>query len=408
MTDHTPDSPRVLKCSGTADFLAALPQLAGFTASDSLFVLFFDGSRTREAMRVDLPPNDDPREATDLLEFLSHTIRTLGAEMGCSSPPAIAIMSELTFAECQGPPWLRLARRIERRLRRDRIYPRELCVRAPDAWVSYLDPTAPLRGRSLEEIELSPIAVEARQARQEVPSLANLGALPAPDPDRLARAARSLAELDAGAAAAARDLGDRAATRARVALVPEVTRELCSATGAFSPECAGRLAHVLAEPGSWWHVAMGVITRPEFPGELEREFGPLAHGRLPVDDPEPTGGRQIVYGCSMRSLFASVCPEFTERERISPLRSRLARALADAPEAARPGLFALSALVWWLCGNQTTANNQVDAALEVDPAHEISLMVRRLVAVSVVAQRRGLPLPQLSGRESRLPRAAVS
>ncbi|MHA3683600.1 DUF4192 family protein [Leucobacter sp. HY1908] len=393
MTNHTATSPQVLKCSGTADFLAALPQLAGFTASHSIFVLFFDGARTREAMRVDLPAGDDPHETADLLEFLSYAIRSFGTASGHASAPAIAIMSDQTFAECSGPPWQRLARRIERRLKRDRIYPRELCVQAPDGWVSFLDPAAPRSGRSLTEITGSPVAAATCPEHARVPSLAELGALPPPDPDRMQRAAATLARLDHEAEARGRALGALAAQRTRVSLAPDATRALRSPSTPLSPEDTGVLAHVLAEPGSWWHVSMGVITRPEFPAQLEREFGLLTDGRLPVDDP-PTArseGVLVAPNCSMLSLFASVGPEFTERDRLAPLRPRLARALADLPAVARPGVFALSALVWWLCGNQTTANNQVDAALELAPGHDVARMVRKLVAVPVLARQMVTP-----------------
>lgn len=435
MTDHSsdanPDSTRVLKCSGTADFLAALPQLAGFTATHSIFVLFFEGSRTREAMRVDLPPDDDPREAADLLEFLSHTIRSFSVNSGRTAAPAIAIMSEQTFADCDGPPWLRLARRIERRLRRDRIYPRELCVRAPDGWVSYLDQAAPRSGRSLDEIERSPIAVAARMARQLVPTLAELGALPPIDPDRVARATSELATLDRSALVASQragqregqdagqapDLGPVVSARSRVALAPVAARELQDVRSDLSPEAAGRIAHVASDVQGWWHLAMGMITRPEFPGELERDLGERVLSELPVTNanlaargdlfgaaPGAAGGPSI----SMAGILAAICPEFTERERLSPVRGRLARTLADLPTVARPGVFALSALVWWLCGSQTTANAHVDAALEIRPEHEVSLMVRGLIAVPVIARQ--LLVPAAPGSSSPLspPRAAAS
>ena len=395
MTDHTsapsPGSPKVLKCSSTADFLAALPQLAGFTATHSIFVLFFEGSRTCEAMRVDLPPDDDPREAADLLEFLSHTIRSFSINNGRTSAPAIAIMSDRSFADCDGPPWLRLARRIERRLRRDRIYPRELCVRAPDGWVSYLDAAAPRGGRSLDEIEHSPIAVAARLARQQVPSLAELGALPPPDPDRMARAATELSTLER-AAPVEQDC---------ITIAPVASRELRDIHEPLTPEAVGRIAHAAGETRGWWHLAMGLLTRPEFPGEMEQEFGEHVLSGLPVTTADAT---QL----SMAHILAAICPEFTERERLAPVRVRLARALADLPEAARPGVFALSALVWWLCGSQTTANAQVDAALDIAPQHEVSLMVRSLVAVPVVARQMLLPGSARPAGSVSAPRAAGS
>ncbi|MBP1325701.1 hypothetical protein JOF28_000933 [Leucobacter exalbidus] len=415
MTDHNAPAPKVLSCSGTADFLAALPQLTGFTATNSLFVLFFAGSRTREAMRIDLPPNDNPREATDLLEFLSYAIRSFGAAQGSTSDPAIAIMSEQSFAECQGPPWQRLARRIERRLRRDQVRLRELCVLAPDGWQSYLDPHAPRLGRSLDDIRNSPISVAAALAQQRIPSLAELGAIPEVNPRRAQCAARALSALQLTAPD-------------RVSHAAQVTRQLCapdtrlsteallsaeaprSHNAPFSAEASGHLAYVLERPAGWWHVAMGMITRPEFPGELAQDLGPQRFASLPVDEPPSAGAVQgpgSTQGCSMYALLAAVCPEFADRTRLAPLSTRLARAIADVPTLARPGLFALSALVWWLCGNQTTAYRHVDAAIEISPEHEISHMVRRLVSVPLAA-RQMLPPPPSHGGLPRSPRAAAS
>lgn len=378
-TPHTPSAPQVLKCSGTADFLAALPQLTGFTATNSIFVLFFEGSRTREAMRIDLPPNDNPSEATDLLEFLSYTIRSFGATNDAPSAPAIAIMSERSFADCDGPPWARLARRIERRLSRDRVRPRELCVLAPDGWVSYLDPSAPRTGRSLAEIARSPISAAHKLTNQPIPTLAELGALPERDPDRTTRTSHEIASL-------------MAAGRDPVSLAPEAARDLRAPRTTLAPEAAGRLAHVVADSMGWWHVAMGLLTRPEFPGELARELGPRRPLWLPVDIP-PSGVDPAPAPCSMYSLLAAVCPEFTERERLATVRRGLARALADVPQPDRPSLYALSALVWWVCGSQTTAFQHVDEALVIAPEHEVARMVRRLIAVPLAARQMVLQQP---------------
>ena len=51
----TTASPTVLKASGSADFLATLPAVAGFTARNSVVVALFVGSRSYGALRIDLP-----------------------------------------------------------------------------------------------------------------------------------------------------------------------------------------------------------------------------------------------------------------------------------------------------------------------------------------------------------------
>lgn len=395
MTDHTSPAPQILKCEGTADFLAALPWLAGFVAKNSIFVLFFEGSRTKEAMRVDLPIDDSPRETADLLEFLSYTVRSFASSHGATAAPAIAIMTDQTFAESNGAPWTRLARRIERRLSRDRVRPRELCVRAPDGWVSYLDPRAPRSGRSLVEIERSPITQSAKLTRQEVPTLEELGALPEPDQARIA---------------AARDEFERATATGLRVPSSRAAQSLRESTTAFSPAASAQLAAAVGEAMGWWHVAMGALTRPEFPGELEQELGVAGELNIPVDAVSISGQQQSSSpaanaGCTMYSLLAAVCPEFTDRERLVTIRQNLVRALADVPDTLRPGLFALSALIWWVSGNQTTAFQHVDDALEIEPDHEVATMVRKLIQVPLAARQMLLPSPS---RALPTPRAAVS
>lgn len=67
--------PVVLKCRGTADFIAALPHMTGFTASDSVFLVIFTGNRATRALRVDLPDEEGGPAAEALLDFLEEAVR---------------------------------------------------------------------------------------------------------------------------------------------------------------------------------------------------------------------------------------------------------------------------------------------------------------------------------------------
>jgi len=424
MNDRHAPEPRVVTCRGTADFLAALPELAGFTASDSLFIVLFSGKRTGPALRVDLPASEEPRQAAEFLDFVSRAIRRLGAVTGASSAPAIVVSSSVGFAESGGPPWRRLARRLERRLERDGVRPRELCCIAPDGWISYLDPAAPRGGRPLREIAESPVALEARVRGAAVPELGDLGGVPEPDPARAAAVATALGNWppidppDAervppprsasglpprqSSSPGARDpeARDREAWDRRArgpegrdpeardpehAWIPEtaeVCRALMSDGDGLSPEMTARLIRRAAHPPSWLFLVLGLMMRPEFPGELAREMGPAGFAGIAIDlDADPTA--PPVPGWSIRRLLRGICPEFDEHGRLLKLRAALAARIAETPEPLRPGMFALSAWVWWICGSQTASARQVEMALEIDPEHELALMVGRLTATPV-------------------------
>ncbi|QAB18380.1 DUF4192 family protein [Leucobacter muris] len=414
----TPDDQRrVLTCRGTADFLAALPHLVGYTADDSIFVVFFSGSRTGQAMRLDLPPDETPGHTAPLLDFISGTLRGLDGER--ASPPAVVITCTRTFAESDGPPWRSLARRIERRLKRDGVRLRELCCRAPDGWISYLDPTAPRGGRPLSEIAESPIALEAGANGEAPRDLAELGAIPEPAPERRDAVLAALAELPpfepahfrsrtAGASSgggrapvpARREFAAVSAEQCTHPAPPEayawmhdtarVVEALRDEQRPLAPAMTARLIRCAQLPDRWLLLALGVLTRPLFPVELAEDLGPAQFVAVPVDLDAGSGpSRQA--GWTLRRLLAHLSPEFTDQRRLPPLRERVIEAVSVTPDELRPALLAFSAWLWWLSGSQSVAAQQLGEALAIDPQHELARMTERLIAASPVA--RPLPSP---------------
>ncbi len=414
MNDPSLDQPEVIRCRTTADFLAALPQLVGFTAPDSIFVVFFSGKRAGRAMRVDLPASDSPSDSIGLLDLICDALHDLGSVQDTVSAPAIVISSEQTFAEAGGPPWRRLARRLERRLRREGLGPRELCCIAPDGWISYLDPAAPTGGRPLREIEESPIALGARLRGDTHPALAELGVIPEPEPARRAAVADALTELapfdfpgSAPEPPAGADPGEHPARpearRDFIALMAEhleepppddaytwmahtaaVVRALRDEDHPLDPSMTARLIRSAQHPDRWLLLALGVLTRPEFPEDLARDMGPTQFQGVPVDlDGRPERARGA--GWSIRRILASISPDFTEFERLPVVRRKLLIALSDAPEDLRSGLLALSAWVWWLGGTQSVAHRQAVDAVALDPGSELARMVERLVSYPLYA-----------------------
>ncbi len=383
MNDHSSTPSRVITCKNTADFLAALPQLTGFTAENSLFVVCFSGKQAGRVLRIDLPRHENPQETVGVLDFISRVLHDFGADEA-SSAPAIVISSAQSFAETGGPPWEKLARRIERRLRRERIGVRELCCVAPDGWIGFLDPAAPRRGRPLSEIAESPVAIEARERGETPPDLGSLGAIPEPDSGRAAAVARALGtrppyDLPDPVCGPPPHPGSVEDAYRWFAETAQVVHELRREGEAMSPETTARLIRSAVHSDRWLLIAMGVLTRPEFPGELARETDPARFTGVPVDiDVDPAKAPKA--GWSIRRILANISPDFTDQDRLPNIRRRLLTAISETPEELRPALLALSGWIWWLSGNQTVAHRHARAALEAEPEHELALMVERLIA----------------------------
>lgn len=385
-----PDSPpRVLKCKTTADFLAALPQLAGFTADDSLFIVFFSGKRAGSAARVDLPSSEETEDLKPFLDFISSILKKAGAVDNVEAAPAIAITTTQTFAESGGAPWRRLARRIERRLARDRIRLRELCCRASDGWVSYSESAAFGKGHPLSDIAESPIALAALTRGDVHPDLSDLGMIPKPDPSKaqtLKMALKSLAPFPAhqpGTSAPPRPLALNAPALTEplplwFTETAEVTRALRDEEVPLSPIMKARLVRSASHPDRWLLIALGILTRPEFPCELAQEMSPGSFTGVAVDldavensEPRP--------GWSVRRLMNAICYDFQDRGRLPLVRDRLVSLISETPQRERPGLLALSAWVWWLSGTQTVSHRHIEESLKIDPTHELTHMVNRLI-----------------------------
>lgn len=315
--------PDVLSCQTTADFLAALPHLIGYTASNSLFVVCFTGKRAGRAMRVDLPPDERPSTTLPLLELLSDILGSLEEPDG-GGEPALVITTDRTFAESGGAPWRVLARRITRRLRRDGFSPREFCCIATDGWVSYLDPAAPPLGHSLQEIEESKISRQAREMGGTVPDLSELGALPRPDRRRTAALARALDDWRPPECPAIED-----------PTIIALGRALRGDTERLSPRMTARLLRAAQHSDRWFLLAVGILTRPEFPGELAPEMQPGVFTDVPID-PAAEPANPIASIWSIRRLLTSLTPYFEAHERLRPIRQMLLTAAAEAPEPLRP------------------------------------------------------------------------
>lgn len=371
------EAPRVLTCRTTADFLAALPQLTGFTAKNSIFLVLFAGNRASAAIRVDLPRAGVPEQRAAVVDFISEMLTEHG-----NSEPAIVVTSVETFAETGGVPWRSLAEEVARRLRRDGSGVRELCCLAPDGWGSYLDPSIPKKGRPLSEISESPIALATDSGGGATCDLETLGALPDPDSESLAAVAAALTEqlplsgappptasgsgytgadesteesIQAGAA------GSDAEWAADTAAALET---VVQGGTAFHAERYAEVIRCAADSERWLVLALTALTRPAFVTDLVAA-SPLRSWSAP-------------------KLLSALTREFTDQARLRSVITAVTTVTSVTPRELRPGPLAFLAWLWWMRGLQTVSRRHVSAALEIDPEHTIVQMVERLTRTSAV------------------------
>jgi len=183
--------PPVLRSTTTADFLAAVPALAGFTARNSIVVIPFAGSRTHGAMRMDLPP----RATASVARAIGDAIPRLVAQLPGADGLAVVIYTDATFADHHGTPHLELWRGMQRRIVRSGLVLREACCVAADGWVSYLEPRRPVDGHPLSEITDTRMALEAAFHAGELPDITAWSTLPDADAELARRVATAADDL---------------------------------------------------------------------------------------------------------------------------------------------------------------------------------------------------------------------
>ena len=420
MTTSIPASPgpRVLTCHGPADLIAALPRLTGFVARDSVFVLLYAGDRARTALRVDLPGDPDPDSpvADRLLDFIGEAaVRGPRDRRGRPYSSAIVITTSLAFRECGGPPLRGLAVRIERRLRRDGLAPRELCCLAADGWASYLDPSPPLSGHPLALVHGSPVAEPGPEpqagasgvgpstgVREPWPELERLGEIVEADPSTRAAVADELAALEGAEevgevvpliarAAPIRPRSERVDRRLAewIAEVAGLADELCAAPAPAAagdppspagarPETVARLARCARSTDGWFVLAVAFLTRAGTPERFARDARPAS-----ADDPAVL----TELGRALLGVLERARPGPEHLARVTRARTALTAAIGAVPTAYRADLLALCAWLWWLGGLQSVAHRQLALACALGPNCTSVRVAERLITAPFSEER---------------------
>ena len=402
--------PHVISCSGTADFLAALPEFLGFTASDSIFLIFFSGKRAQSAARFDLPPTGSTAEHTaQLLNGIEHVVRKARQHSPGFSEPALVITTAERFAGLGDAPRRSLAERIEHRLLRDGVKLRESCVRAADGWGSYADRELPERGRSLDDIRNSRAVRHAPKRETPVPDLATWGDIPRPDRRRARTIADYLRDF--------RDVyfpgalenppcsdapGEPSMDRwAPFREIEQLARALHCADRRLSPRLTARLIRATLHRDTWFMLTLALLTRPEFPAELAKDFSTNIFHQVPLTTTEAhaVSCPQTPPNWNIRETIGSVQPTWEGRTQLVLVRAHLLTAISECPTALRGRILALSGWVWWVTGIQTVAVHHAALALKQAPDDDLIREVHQLLTMPVPGTPAAVGSTRLGGGE---------
>lgn len=385
---HAPPTPPVLRCQNTADFLAALPFLTGFVATDSLFIIAFQGKRAGPVLRIDLPSAQAPTELSTFTDAVADLLSTSGFGAG---RPAVVIHTTARFSECQAPPWRRLAHMLERRCRRRGFGFRELACVAADGWVSLHDTQAPKCGRPLDEILLSPVALEARVHLDEASHPVahdSLSEIPVGDPVRQAAVQRALKTDDgaehartgqtpagqtpagqAPATSAAHDAhrSNKISGAQEAHLPRELITNACRSLTTSSPQ-PPPIEHLVffARTGtgckSWLLLFCSALLGVE---RLERAFrAGDALGASPLGIASLVTGPPDMIAERLATLLRTFVVEAPDQAQLRQALARLTAATADLPDSQRGGPLSLLAALWWALGMQSVASKLLRLANE--------------------------------------------
>lgn len=357
--------PTTVKAADAAQFLALVPRLLGYTPTRSLVLVPMAGNRSVGAMRLDLPPGDDPQTVGRLAASV------VGMVCRVSGADAFVAVVFTDESASVGLPHGRLVNALRRRAEAGGLAVLDALVVGSGGWGSHFDPDLPGGGHPLSVLQTTtpldlPVAAGDQSTGATLPphraaerrlvgaavaslrtSLEVLCGIPA-DAGRVGR-------VDPAALEAACELDD----------LPRLFEQaLRWDAGALPPMRAAMLAWCLSRP------ALRDVALVQWATDVVGGEDALDAQRRWEDGEEyPADLASVMWGDGPR-------PEPDRLESGIELTRHVA---ALAPKRLRPG--ALSACSWlsWALGRSTHAERYAELALEIEPDHGLSDIVRSFV-----------------------------
>lgn len=361
----------IITTSDAQDFLALVPELAGFRPVESLVLVAFRGKRSCGALRADLPQTAD----ADVLGAVASSLIGLL----CKIPEADAVVPLVyTAARFDGgnvPPHGEAMNALLFHAEESGFLVRDaLCV-AADGWASYLDTAVPPGGHSLGLIADSTVSAQlAAERRPGAPANRALHDQRGPDPrsgtadlatrqrmGRLIKRFRAMASDPA-------TLGEPSAELAALLELPAVAEMSlsCPAETVSELDAAALLFAMQGPPTRDMlliHWAFGV----EAGARAERENLRFAAG-------EPGAGRESA------ALFWGEGPR-PDPERIEAAIELLLELLARAPRRCKPPALCMLAWLNWALGRSSRAAVFIEMALAIDPGYGLADILETMLAI---------------------------
>jgi len=340
----------IIKAKDDAALLALIPQLTGYTASESLICVFFSGKRTQGALRVDLPRR---RRLADYKTITSNIAASLN-RLPHVDGVAIAIYTNASFEAEKGIPFFDFHRHVTSKLADAGFAIKaSLCV-AADGWGSYFDRDCPQTGRPLAEVTPS-VEVEHIDRWNTLPDCAaedqrtfELELREFGESNRASRSNRELDDVELIELIASRQ-GDLP-RELDIELIwmtqlPSL-RDLISLQTAF-----GKIVGEAVWEQNEEYLQIQQSTGLTMDEVVRRE---LSAGRVDLDD-------------EFTSLLMGKGRIRPDVQRTELMIARLQRLIALSPQAFRPGPLCVLAYLLWALGLSKAAQIYVMMALEIDP-----------------------------------------
>jgi hypothetical protein len=381
-------TPTIVKTREAHDFLALVPQLAGFQPERSVVLVAFRGNRTCGALRFNLPEPDLAR--TILRRLATSIVGTLCKIEGVDAVVPVLYTDE-RFTDVPGVPGERFAEILGRRAELSGFLVRDsLCV-AADGWGSYLDPACPAGGRPLSQIEQSPVNRDLPQdAQRELGRLVSRADLPQVDVALRERCARRLARYECLGS----QVPDAPDLPELVAMVGDILDPVATTEAALeldpselTAEEAATLLFLLKSPARRDQVMLQIAFGEEIgrvTHELNQRYAAIQRetGRsmddIVAEEQARSGSRRDL--AQTGDLMLGSVSRRPDPERIERGIELLKTLVATAPKRARPAPLCMLAWLSWALGRSSVAGIFIDQALAIDPGYGMARLLLTVVS----------------------------
>lgn len=368
--DHTRGMNTVLRATDSADFLALVPSLAGFTPRQSVVLLPFQHSRAHGAMRIDLPRVD-----VELDDYVDTAIGLVSRVVGTDAvalvvytdespqhtPDGIVLPSSVVVDEL-----LSLAADLGLGI------VDALCV-TPDGWSSYLhdDPTL----RSNDDIPAVPAMPGISDVSGDQGSGTTLPVVDLAEKERVGRALRELSDVLAQqnlpGTGSERENPQALAASLLLDDLPLFFEDLLDAPENQPPFVTAALLWCLERP-RFRDVALVQWASDRSAGlrTLDAQLSHAAGAAMPSD---------------LGEVFLGRGPH-PDPDRLRVALTVVRNAAARAPRASRPAPLTAAAWLSWALGRSTHAAHYLRRATEIDSTYSLALLLRTMIDAAILPE----------------------